>query len=228
MILAGNRVFSHIIEEDHLFAYKLRTIGYETFENLFNESSENNLFKTPVDFNTSSPGPGYQYNADVGNEFKLYITSLLNSQFNSDLEIKEVWFLHQTNDSWVDNPIHMHMTAEWIAVTYLDVKVGDAIEFYDGGGNMERYEPQFGEILFFHGSALHKPSPNVSSKRLSLNMELGRKAFTEDEKTTISTRLAICNSCDRLNREDMKCSECSCYMPMKVTMFDYNCPLGKW
>jgi hypothetical protein len=120
------------------------------------------------------------------------------------------------------------MTADWIAVAYLDVKPGDAIEFYDAGGNKESYEPQFGEILFFPGSALHKPAPNASQKRLTLNMELGRKALSAQEIQTIEHRMSTCNACPNFNKATLICSECSCYIPMKVMRSDQSCPISKW
>jgi hypothetical protein len=227
--IANNRVFSHIIDQDEIYAYELRTEGYKEFKRLYEISSdEHNAFKTPVNFSSPSGGPGYQYNATCGNEFKEYVTRLINEQFNSELEIKESWYLHQTDDEWIDNPVHMHMTASWIAVVYLDIKEGDAIQFYDAAGNMESYEPQFGEILFFPGSASHKPAPNVSSKRLTFNIEFGRREYTQEEMDTIKNRYVICKSCDKYNAETEICSVCSCFVPMKIQMLDMDCPINKW
>lgn len=228
LTIANNRVFSHQIDADSIFPYQLRVDGYKLFNELYSKSGENNLFKTPVNFQEPAPGPGYQFVAYIDAEYKNYICGLINGVQSAELEVKESWYLHQTNDDWINNPVHMHMTADWIAVTYLDVKPGDAIEFYDAGNNVETYEPKFGEILFFPGSALHKPAPNISQKRLTLNMELGRKNISEQEVNTILQRTSICNGCDKLNKLTSICSECSCYIPMKVTRMDASCPINKW
>jgi hypothetical protein len=227
--IANNRVFSHIIDQDEIYAYELRTEGYKEFKRLYDLSSdETNMFKTPVNFSSPDAGPGYQYNVTCQSGFKEYITGLINGQFDSELEIKESWFLHQTDDEWIDNPVHMHMTASWIAVVYLDVKEGDAVEFYDDAGNMESYEPQFGEILFFPGSALHKPAPNVSAKRLTFNIEFGRREYTQEEKDTIESRFSTCKSCDKFDSDSSNCSECGCFIPMKIGMLNEKCPIDKW
>lgn len=233
MNLAGNRVLSHLISPDELIQYKLRVHGYEKFDELMNTSLSANVnyFRTPTNITDPQAGPGYQYepnNDAIRKLFSDYTCNILNNFFNSNLVIKDLWYLYQTNDSWINNPVHTHMTAEWIAVLYLDVSEGDTIQFFDAANNMEDYSPVFGELLFFPSTALHKPGPNTSSKRLTLNAELGRAELPAEEIETIRNRTSICNTCDRLNVQTHICSECSCYIPMKVCKMESVCPIGKW
>lgn len=182
LTLANNRVLSHIIDQDSLLIYKARVEGYELFNDCYAKSSENNMFKTPVNFTTPTSGPGYQYVAKskfLSDEFIPYVTNLINTYLDKNFSVADMWYLYQTNDSWVSNPKHTHMTANWVCVTYLDVKENDCIEFYDGE-TMEEYFPSFGEMLFFLGSTYHKPGANRGSKRLTLNLELTID-YTEEE-----------------------------------------------
>jgi hypothetical protein len=41
------------------------------------------------------------------------------------------------------------------------------------------------------------------------------------------TRIAICESCESLNKFKM-CAECGCFMPAKVWIKFIDCPKGKW
>jgi hypothetical protein len=41
-------------------------------------------------------------------------------------------------------------------------------------------------------------------------------------------RLDICKSCEFYKPETSQCSECGCFMPMKVTFANMICPLHKW
>lgn len=226
--IAGNRVLSFVISDNEIYQYKLRAYAYEEFDRLYKISSETNMFRTPVDFNNPSNSPSYQWEATNIEFYEEFLLEIVNDFFNSDLEVKDSWFLQQGNDEWVDNPFHMHMTADWVAVTYLDVKPGDSILFKDSAGNIESYEPTFAEVLIFHGSAMHKPAPSVGSRRLTLNMEIGRKHLSEDEQDVIKFRFETCKSCDKFEPNSSNCSECGCFIPMKVGMMDEKCPIGKW
>lgn len=228
LLRADNKIFSHQMDVDSIFPYRLRVDGYNLFNDLYSKSKENNLFKTPANFLEPSSGPGYQFVAFLDTDYKEYICNLINSKVDSELEIKESWYLYQTNDAWVNNPVHTHMTADWIAVTYLDVKPGDAIEFHDKNNNVETYEPKFGEILFFPGSTMHKPAPNISQKRLSLNIELGRKIISEQERSITIHRVSTCKGCDKFNEVTSFCTEDNSYIPVKVTQMTSSCPINKW
>jgi hypothetical protein len=41
-------------------------------------------------------------------------------------------------------------------------------------------------------------------------------------------RITICKSCDKLISKVNVCKECGCIMPLKVTLDNATCPLGKW
>ncbi len=231
--IAGNRVLSFQIDEDDLIPYKLRVDGYESFQDTYDETidSGENRFKTPEDFDNPLHSQGYQYyskNSSLMVEYKEYINKLINNELGSNLKVDEVWYLKQTTDAWVDNPKHVHMTAEWVCVMYIDVKPGDAIQFFDSADNMESYEPTVGEIIFFPSNAVHRPAHNVSTNRLTINAELSRINISEVEAEAIKNRLNVCKGCDKYNTELYMCSECACYIPMKISMSSEECPLGKW
>jgi hypothetical protein len=234
LTIANNQVFSYIMGEDELIS-ALKVEGYNVFDKLYNvfKDKEFNSFRTPINLDNPTSGPGYQYepvDLELISKYKTYICNVVNTELASDFEVKDMWYLHQTDDSWVDNPIHKHLTAEWVAVLYLDVNPGDGIEFYDeAGNNVETYNPVFGEILFHSGEALHKPAPNISSKRLTINVELGRVTRPDEELETIKSRFAICSSCNSYDTETGMCSEkVEYYSPMKVTIMKEVCPVGKW
>ena len=233
MQLAGNRVLSHTMSSDELLQFKLRVHGYEKFNELLESSRSDSIsyFRTPLDVNTPQPGPGYQYDPNddsIRKAFSDYVCNVINDFFGATLVVKDLWYLYQTNDQWINNPVHLHMTAEWIAVMYLDVNEGDTIQFFDAANNMEEYAPSFGEVLFFPATALHKPGPNAGNKRLTLNAELGRAELSPEEVESIRTRMSVCKGCDKFNATTQKCSECSCYIPMKIANLASSCPIGKW
>ena len=41
-------------------------------------------------------------------------------------------------------------------------------------------------------------------------------------------RMTICRSCDRLRKDLPLCKECGCFMPLKTSLKNAVCPLGKW
>lgn len=183
LTIANQTVLSHIIDMDSLLAHKLRVDGYEVFDDYLEKSSDANQFKSPSNLDNPETGTGYQYvprSNETINEFKTYATNLLNTYLDKTLYITDMWYLYQTNDSWIDNPKHTHMTANWVCVTYLDVKENDNIQFYDEDNIMEEYKPSFGEIIFFPGDTYHKPGPNQGRKRLTINLEFTIE-YTEEQ-----------------------------------------------
>lgn len=40
-------------------------------------------------------------------------------------------------------------------------------------------------------------------------------------------RMETCLSCDKLF-ENVKCTMCNCFMPIKTWTLDAECPIGKW
>ena len=48
------------------------------------------------------------------------------------------------------------------------------------------------------------------------------------DKDLIDSRLAICNECPWLHKKLMKCRQCGCFMKLKTTLKQAECPIGKW
>lgn len=227
--IAGNKVLSYKIDQDDLLPFKLKIHGYEKFDDLLGQDV--NYFRTPIDVDNKETGPGYQYelyDATVQASFSDFVTNIINTHLGSDMGVKDIWYLYQPNESWIDNPPHRHLTAEWVAVLYLDVRDGDSIQFFDASGTMGEYFPVFGEILFFPATAEHKPGVSVGNKRLTINAELSRNNIPQDELDMAKNRLSTCNSCDNYNTDTQLCSECHCYIPQKITIMDSTCPILKW
>lgn len=62
--------------------------------------------------------------------------------------------------------------------------------------------------------------PNVSIAQ--------EKVVTEGNITFAQERYKTCKSCENFI-DDMKvCTMCACFMPVKVFVLDYKCPLNKW
>jgi hypothetical protein len=53
----------------------------------------------------------------------------------------------------------------------------------------------------------------------------GLKIVTEEEQIR---RREICHGCDKFNREDQTCTNCGCFVPIKITWDSERCPLSKW
>jgi hypothetical protein len=43
-----------------------------------------------------------------------------------------------------------------------------------------------------------------------------------------SQRLALCDSCEFLNREKFRCTKCGCFMKTKTQFAGAKCPENKW
>jgi hypothetical protein len=56
-----------------------------------------------------------------------------------------------------------------------------------------------------------------------LNRQLGRV-----DRETARERLDACRCCPRLSKLTRQCSECGCFMALKVKLPNASCPLGKW
>lgn len=48
------------------------------------------------------------------------------------------------------------------------------------------------------------------------------------DDTVSAARLTLCLSCDQLNSLTKQCKLCLCYMPLKTTLANAECPLHKW
>jgi len=47
-------------------------------------------------------------------------------------------------------------------------------------------------------------------------------------KEIAQNRYDICEGCDRLTSVTKQCTECKCFMKIKVTFPKSECPIGKW
>lgn len=41
-------------------------------------------------------------------------------------------------------------------------------------------------------------------------------------------RLAICETCEHINKKNMQCLKCRCFMEYKTVIPSSKCPIGKW
>jgi hypothetical protein len=55
------------------------------------------------------------------------------------------------------------------------------------------------------------------------NSSIGRVS-----KAAAYGRYDVCKECDKLNSITKTCSECGCFMKLKVILPNAFCPLGKW
>ena len=62
---------------------------------------------------------------------------------------------------------------------------------------------------------------------LSGALKLVQAAFTP--QTAMSEkRLALCLSCNDLDKNTERCKLCTCFVRAKVKLVDHACPVGKW
>lgn len=50
--------------------------------------------------------------------------------------------------------------------------------------------------------------------------------LAEEEK--IKKRIKICTNCEDLNKQDIRCNVCGCYMNVKIRLEAAKCPIDKW
>jgi len=79
---------------------------------------------------------------------------------------------------------------------------------------------------------LFKESVKVS-KSLSSTAAKAVKAVVDNKqiispKLNAQKRLDICNKCPSLDKSGGRCSECGCFVTIKVKMDFEQCPLQKW
>jgi hypothetical protein len=232
--IVNNKVLKGKIDLD--LALKLAEQAEQAYENAkqrsagYPETSKVYLFRTPLSLDNPQSGPGYQYQVPETDEYNQYLTIAKEEVANflgEEFDAADKWFLLQNNESWIDNPVHQHLTSIWTVVCYVKLNKGDGIEFSDDAGNTEVLYPEVGDFYVFPSSAKHRPiKTTANGNRISLNMEFGKlrnPTLTVPEQT----RMDICNSCDRLNSMKI-CKECLCFMPFKVKIPIVSCPIGKW
>lgn len=47
-------------------------------------------------------------------------------------------------------------------------------------------------------------------------------------RAVAAERMAICEGCDRYRQDKRTCEICGCFMPLKTTMANMECPIQKW
>lgn len=48
------------------------------------------------------------------------------------------------------------------------------------------------------------------------------------DRELIESRLKICNDCEWFHKNLQKCRQCGCFMKLKSTLKQAECPIGKW
>jgi hypothetical protein len=176
-------------------------------------------------------GPGYQWTKTYTALHQELLPTLADA-YKVEVEsyqITDSWVLVQTNEPWIDNPIHNHEGAGTLTVVvYIMADPSkDSISFFDDAGNETVQPVQAGDVLIFSATARHRPNPTSATeyKRVSYNFTLTRQ---EPETPESKSRMDICNDCDSLMKPVKICKECYCFMPAKVLIPIVECPLGKW
>ena len=224
--LANNKIYKGNVYSSEMSYIKEKIIRF--FEN---NRHEQKYFRTPYNVNSPLSGPGYQFfPSDLGNEYKVLskiICDRMSQIVDKQIFILDSWVLLQSNENWIDNQPHEHLTSDWIGVLYLQTNESDSITFLDDAGNEETLEVSDNLLLLFPNYVKHKPNRTTESKyRISFNFDLVYE-YTEEEIVTNQTRIAICETCEEYN-EFKFCNQCKCFMPLKARIPFTTCPLGKW
>jgi len=59
-------------------------------------------------------------------------------------------------------------------------------------------------------------------------VDFAKSGFEHVPKYIKSSRLKVCESCDRMNKDNKTCNECGCYLDIKTGWATESCTLGKW
>jgi len=79
------------------------------------------------------------------------------------------------------------------------------------------------------GCSKNKPSTIDKAKSLvEAVSKFAMSGFETVDSETKNSRLEICNSCDRMNKENRTCLECGCFLDIKTGWATEKCPIGKW
>jgi hypothetical protein len=71
-------------------------------------------------------------------------------------------------------------------------------------------------------------APESNNKKDVTFLSLFDPKQPRSDSELIEDRLAICNSCEWLDKRLVKCRKCGCFMKLKSTLKQASCPLGKW
>jgi hypothetical protein len=77
------------------------------------------------------------------------------------------------------------------------------------------------------------PSKKEMAANLAKSLSKTAKALVTGKKikaemSLIEKRTAICHGCAWFIKENQRCAECGCVVPMKVYLSEESCPVGKW
>ena len=159
--------------EDELEGIKGLSMSYNKEEN-----SGVYLLRSPLNLENPNTGPGYQWmsqTSETNKEIKKHILQKCGELFEKEFHISDSWFLLQTEEEWIDNPFHQHLTSDKQAVVYIQTNEDDYVEFKDKNDEsvVERYKVSDGMLVVFESDAWHRPYKNSGSKnRISFNNEL--------------------------------------------------------
>jgi len=75
-------------------------------------------------------------------------------------------------------------------------------------------------------------SPECCRRSFAASIKDTAKRLLEDPsvapRRVSMLRMEVCESCDRYNSEARTCQICGCFMPLKTTMANMECPIQKW
>ena len=74
---------------------------------------------------------------------------------------------------------------------------------------------------------LHKEGHKIYGLiRRTNGMESDIRDVVSDE--VYNERVSICNACDKFDKNEVRCTECGCFIPAKAKVILDSCPLDKW
>jgi len=87
-----------------------------------------------------------------------------------------------------------------------------------------------------YGQAVGAKYPGLFTQAGNALAALGRvvSAFSEgsrislDDKQAVDARRATCEACPRLDRQQMRCTSCGCFIQLKMSLATEDCPDGRW
>ena len=75
-------------------------------------------------------------------------------------------------------------------------------------------------------------NPDCCRRSFAASIKDTAKRLLEDPtvapRAVHNERMVICEACDRYNKDKQTCEICLCFMPLKTTMANMACPIGKW
>jgi len=78
--------------------------------------------------------------------------------------------------------------------------------------------------------SLFEQGKNLSKFALDLIKHIkstdGKNLIVDDD--TYNKRMSICEKCEKYDPEQIRCTECGCFLEMKASFMLDSCPLEKW